>query len=589
MLSLTDLSHPAPLVPLAAFAAAGLVWQFVMLIGLAVLIAGAEIALWRVRKRHGDLSTNLETVAAERLRAVKALRETEVFCHSLVETLPQHILRKDLDGRFTFANQRFCTELGRTLEEIRGKTDFDFWPRELAEKYRRDDRRVIESGQVLDAVEEHVTPQGEIRYVQVMKTPLFSHDGKPIGIQAIFWDVTARIRAEKQLREQNVMLLTLASSEHQAHERLKSTHEELKSTQSRLVQTEKMASLGHLVAGVAHEINNPLSFVSNNVAVLERDLNDLLDLIELYRQGDAELEKAKPDLIEKINDLDERIDLNYSLSNLPRLIERTREGLRRIERIVKELRLFARVDEGDWNEVDLNPGIESTINIIKGYARKRGVRIVMDLGALPTIRCRAARIHQVIVNLLTNAIDACAEETGVVTVHTQSEPETMGVRIDIQDNGCGIDAAIRERIFDPFFTTKPLGQGTGLGLSISYGIIEEHDGRIEVRSAPARAPASPSTCPSSPGARVARSQRPPSPASMAASTGRPLRPPRPGSRSRRNRCQHPRPPFPESSLHETWTDQLGLGSGRAGNLLRHPEDPRDRFRLHRHLRRPAGR
>ncbi len=146
--------------------------------------------------------------------------------------------------------------------------------------------------------------------------------------------------------------------------------------------------------------------------------------------------------------------------------------------------MFARVDEGDWNEVDLNPGIESTINIIKGYARKRGVRIVMDLGALPTIRCRAAKIHQVIVNLLTNAIDACAEETGVVTVHTETEPEALGVRIDIKDNGCGIDTGIRERIFDPFFTTKPLGQGTGLGLSISYGIIEEHDGRIEVRSTP---------------------------------------------------------------------------------------------------------
>jgi len=489
-LSLTDLSHPAAIVPLAALGAAGLAWRFVMLIGLVVLMAGG-IALWRLRKRHSDLSTNLETVAAERRRAVKALHETEVFYHTLVETLPQHILRKDLDGRFTFANKRLCTELGRSLEEIRGKTDFDFWPRELAEKYRRDDRQVIESGQGLDVVEEHVTPQGETLYVQVMKTPLFSHDGKPIGIQGIFWDVTRRFRAEEQLKEQNVMLQELASREHKAleelkrtHAELKRTHAELKSAQTHLVQNETMASLGRLVAGVAHEINNPLSFVSNNVAVLERDLNDLLDLIELYRQGDADLGKAQPDLIEKINDLDERIDLNYSLPNLPRLIGRTREGLRRIERIVKELRLFARVDESEWNEVDLNPGIESAINIIKGHARKRGVRIVMDLGALPPIRCRSARIHQVIVNLLTNAIDACPAETGVVTVHTQTEPEAMGVRIDVQDNGSGIDETIRERIFDPFFTTKPVGQGTGLGLSISYGIIEEHDGRIEVQSSP---------------------------------------------------------------------------------------------------------
>src|SRR3954452_25095173 len=153
----------------------------------------AGVSLRRLRKRYTILSTDLETVADERIRAVRALRETEVIYHSLVETLPQKILRKDLDGRFTFANQRFCSELGCSLKEILGKTDFDFFPRELAEKYRRDDRRVIESGQVLDVVEHHITSGGEKLYVQVMKTPLFGHDGKPIGIQGIFWDVTARI------------------------------------------------------------------------------------------------------------------------------------------------------------------------------------------------------------------------------------------------------------------------------------------------------------------------------------------------------------------------------------------------------------
>jgi two-component system NtrC family sensor kinase len=452
-------------------------WILALVAAVLAVMAGAGVSLWRLRKRHTVLSTDLEIEVDERIRAVRALRETEVIYHSLVETLPQKILRKDLDGRFTFANQRFCSELGCNLKDILGKTDFDFFPRELAEKYRRDDRRVIESGQVLDVVEQHITPGGEKLYVQVMKTPLFGHEGKPIGIQGIFWDVSARIRAEEQLKEQNVVLQELAHSEHQAHEALKNA-------QSRLVQTEKLASLGQLVAGVAHEINNPLAFVGNNVAVLERDLRDLIGLIELYRQGEQAMGEKRPDLVQRVSDLDNRIDLKYSLENLPRLIDRTREGIRRIERIVKELRLFARVDEGDWNEVDLNPGIESSINMVKGYARKKGVRIAMELGALPTIRCRAARIHQVVVNLLTNAIDACSEEGGVVTVHTETEPEAMGIRIDIQDNGCGIGSVIRERIFDPFFTTKPVGQGTGLGLSISYGIIHEHDGRIEVQSAP---------------------------------------------------------------------------------------------------------
>src|SRR5262249_5829886 len=122
---------------------------------------------------------------------------------------------------------------------------------------------------------------------------------------------------------------------------------------------------------------------------------------------------------------------------------------------------------------------------VQGYARKRGVQLVMDLGALPTIRCRGARIHQVIVNLLMNAIDACSAE-GTVTVRTRTEPESQGIMFEVADTGTGIDPAIRDRIFDPFFTTKPIGQGTGLGLSISYGIVQEHDGRIEVQSTPGR-------------------------------------------------------------------------------------------------------
>jgi PAS domain S-box-containing protein len=455
-----------------------------VLTSLVGLVTAGSVAIWRMRKRHTDLSSNFETVVDDRTRVERLLRETEALYHSLVETLPQSILRKDLDGRFTFANRRFCQELDRSPDEVIGKTDFDFFPRELAEKYRCDDRRVIESGKVLDVVEQHITPQGETLYVQVMKSPLYGDDGTPIGIQGIFWDVTARHRAEEQLKEQYIVLQDLARSEHLAHESEHEAHEALKNAQSRLVQTEKLASLGQLVAGVAHEINNPLSFVSNNVAVLGRDLGDLLGLVELYRQGEPDLGHVRPELVRKIADLDDRIDLNYSIGNLPRLIDRTREGLKRIEQIVKELRLFARVDEGDWNDIDLNPGIDSSINMVKGYARKKGVRIVMDPGVLPTIRCRAARIHQVVVNLLTNAIDACPEDTGVVSVRTQTEPEAMGIRIEIHDNGCGIDPEIRERIFDPFFTTKPIGHGTGLGLSISYGIVDEHGGRIEVQSTP---------------------------------------------------------------------------------------------------------
>jgi PAS domain S-box-containing protein len=440
---------------------------------LALALVTVIQALWW-RKRHTHLFSSLLAAADEQRRAERDLRQTEMFYHSLVETIPQMILCKDLKGRFTFANQKFCAELGRGLDEILGKTDLDFFPRELAEKYRRDDRKVLESRQILDVVEEHVTPKGEKLYVQVMKTPLFGPEGEPIGIQGIFWDVTPRMQAEEQLKKQNVTLQELARSEHEAHEALKYA-------QSRMVQTEKLASLGQLVAGVAHEINNPLAFVSNNVAVLERDLRDMITLIGLYRQMQRPVGPEHGALQNQIDSVGAQLDLDYTLDNLPRLIERTREGLRRIERVVKELRLFARVDEGDWNEVDLNPGIESSVTMVQGHARETGVKLMKDLGPLPLLRCRAAGVHQVIVNLLLNAIDAC-ESDDCVTVRTRSEPDC--VRIEVIDTGSGIKPADREKIFDPFFTTKPIGKGTGLGLSISYGIVEEHHGSIEVQSTP---------------------------------------------------------------------------------------------------------
>jgi PAS domain S-box-containing protein len=445
--------------------------------GAMALVALVAAYALHLRRSHVVLRTKLKSELAERRETVRALQTTEAFYTSLVETLPQSILRKDLEGRFTFANTRFCTELGRPLEQILGLTDHDFFPADLADKYRADDQKVIATGETLDEIEAHVTPGGETLYVQVIKTPVLDIDGLPIGTQGIFWDVTHRKRAEEKLHEQNRRLEEMARSEHEAHRALKAT-------QSRMVQSEKLASLGQMVAGVAHEINNPLAFVINNVAVLERDLADVGQVQDLYRQAEPALATAAPDVCRKITEFREECDLDYTLSNLPGIIGRTREGLKRIQRIVSDLRLFARIDETELNDVDLNAGIDSSVTIIVGLATRRGVKIAKDLQPIPSVRCFGAKINQVIINLLSNAIDACPSTGGQVTIRTR--PEAAGVCIEVEDNGSGIPAEIREKIFDPFFTTKPVGQGTGLGLSISYGIVQDHGGSIEVESEPDR-------------------------------------------------------------------------------------------------------
>ncbi|MBV8128210.1 MAG: response regulator [Planctomycetaceae bacterium] len=287
----------------------------------------------------------------------------------------------------------------------------------------------------------------------------------------------------RQLGERNRQLQALADSERQAHEELKRAHEELKRAESQLVQAEKLSSLGRMVAGVAHEINNPLAFVVNNVAVLRRDLGHVIELLHLYRQADSILAEHDPALLERVDAAAAEGDLAYVLENLGSLVDRSGEGLKRIQRIILDLRNFARLDESERKEVDLNEGIRTTAFLIDGRAKAQGVELVLDFTPLKPVTCYPAQINQVVLNLLNNALDACPDG-GKVTVGTRLTPRE--VEIHVVDTGPGIEPSIRDKIFDPFFTTKPVGSGTGLGLSISYGIVQAHGGRIDLDSSPGR-------------------------------------------------------------------------------------------------------
>ncbi|QEG02129.1 Sensor protein ZraS [Stieleria maiorica] len=256
---------------------------------------------------------------------------------------------------------------------------------------------------------------------------------------------------------------------------------QLRETQAALVQSEKLAGLGQLAAGMAHEINNPISIVSNNLAVLRREVVGLLELVEKHRSLSDALAASRPDLAGELEQLDEDSDWEWVQENLPRLFESSSDGLKRVRDIVKNLRDFARLDEAEFDQVDINASLRSTIAVLAHKMQAGQITVNVSLqDDLPSLVCHPAKIHQVLYNLLLNGIQA-SESGGRVDARTSADDDGT-ITVEVQDHGSGIDAEHLPRIFDPFFTTKPVGGGTGMGLAISYGIVRDHGGTIDVKS-----------------------------------------------------------------------------------------------------------
>ena len=274
---------------------------------------------------------------------------------------------------------------------------------------------------------------------------------------------------------------------------LKNTLTELQRTQAQVVQSEKMSSLGQLVAGIAHEINNPVNFIHGNLAHVQEYSKDLLGFLQLYQQH-------YPHPASEIQTAAEKIDLEFLQDDLPKMLTSMKMGTDRIRQIILSLRTFSRMDEAECKAVDIHEGIDSTLLILqhrlKATPERPEIEIIKDYDALPLIECYAGQLNQVFMNILVNSIDAIEENRtkhtyhellnhpGRITIRT-SVMDAGWIEVTIADNGSGIPEAIQQHIFDPFFTTKPLGKGTGMGMSISYQIItERHSGKLECFSKP---------------------------------------------------------------------------------------------------------
>ncbi|MDX2097963.1 MAG: PAS domain-containing protein [Leptolyngbyaceae cyanobacterium bins.59] len=308
-------------------------------------------------------------------------------------------------------------------------------------------------------------------------------------------DITDRKQAEQVLQQSEGELRTQKAQ-------LEEALHDLQQAQAQLIQSEKMSSLGQLLAGVAHEINNPVNFIYGNLSHANEYAENLLGLVDLYQ-------KHYPDPVPEIQEEAEDIDLEFLYEDLPKLLSSMKVGAERIQKIVASLRIFSHRDETEFRPVNIHEGLDSTLMILQNRLKAKsdhvGIEIVREYGNLPAIECYAGQLNQVFMNILVNAIDALEElmnkghwtmgdrftsatdsplnTTPTITIRTGIQGDYAQIRI--MDNGPGIPEPVQQRIFDPFFTTKPVGKGTGMGMSISYQIVvEKHRGRLRCESSP---------------------------------------------------------------------------------------------------------
>ncbi|MEA5578857.1 ATP-binding protein [Anabaena sp. UHCC 0451] len=446
--------------------------------------------LEKALEQKNQLQQELEEYKQINTELEKQLQKTEEQSYlykMIIDKAIDWIFVKDKNYRYLLVNDTVAHSLGKTSEEMIGKDDVEInLPTEIVfgnpdkkiRGFRQDDQLVIAG----ETIHNHYDPipccDGSFYILDTKKIPLSNSKGEIFALLGVARDITDRHQAETELKASETKL-------RQRTLELEQTLQQLRRTQSQLIHSEKMSSLGQLVAGVAHEINNPINFIYGNLIHANKNLQDLLKLLSLYQ-------KNYPDSTPEILEQNQIIELEFLQADLPKLICSMQVGAERIRQIVDSLRTFSRLDQASLKYVDIHEGIDSALMILEHRLHHENnylpITVIKKYSNLPLIECYAGHLNQVFMNILVNAIDAL-EGIGIQNSTSEIPNPQISITtkivnpqeiiIHIGDNGLGMSEEVRQRIFDPFYTTKPVGKGTGLGLSISHQIVtEQHRGSL---------------------------------------------------------------------------------------------------------------